>query len=193
MLDYSVLSDAELMVLLKLGDRSAYTEIYHRYKFVLHNHAWNKTRNREEAQDAIQEVFTMLWAKRENLGLEVNLAGYLYASVRNHILNQIVRKEVQTKYINSIHEFATREQSVVTDYRVRENQLKQLIEREIAALPPRMRLVFELSRKSHLTHKEIAEQLGTSEQTIKKQMTNTLRVLRMKLGLVVYIFLLFSR
>jgi len=192
MLEYSTLSDAELTVLLKLGDRAAYTEIYHRYKFVLHNHAWNKTRNREEAQDAIQEVFAMLWAKREQLGLETNLAGYLYTSVRNHILNQIVRKEVQTKYINSIHQFAE-EEPVVTDYRARENQLKALIEREIAALPPRMRLVFELSRKSHLTHKEIAEQLGTSEQTIKKQMTNTLRVLRVKLGLFVYVFFLFHR
>ncbi|EDM36205.1 RNA polymerase ECF-type sigma factor [Pedobacter sp. BAL39] len=192
MLEYSTLSDAELTVLLKLGDRTAYTEIYHRYKFVLHNHAWNKTRNREEAQDAIQEVFAMLWAKREQLSLETNLAGYLYTSVRNHILNQIVRKEVQTKYINSIHQFAE-EEPVVTDYRARENQLKQLIEKEIAALPPRMRLVFELSRKSHLTHKEIAEQLGTSEQTIKKQMTNTLRVLRVKLGLFVYVFFLFYR
>jgi len=192
MLEYSTLSDAELTVLLKLGDRAAYTEIYHRYKFVLHNHAWNKTRNREEAQDAIQEVFAMLWAKREQLGLETNLAGYLYTSVRNHILNQIVRKEVQTKYINSIHQFAE-EEPVVTDYRARENQLKALIEKEIAALPPRMRLVFELSRKSHLTHKEIAEQLGTSEQTIKKQMTNTLRVLRVKLGLFVYVFFLFHR
>jgi hypothetical protein len=45
------LSDAELVDLLKLGDRAAYTEIYDRYIFVLLNHAYNKTRNREEAKD----------------------------------------------------------------------------------------------------------------------------------------------
>ncbi|RQO69837.1 RNA polymerase subunit sigma-70 [Pedobacter sp. KBW06] len=191
MIEYSTLSDDELTVLLKSGDRTAYTEIYHRFKFVLHNHAWNKTRNREEAQDTIQEVFTMLWAKRETLGLQVNLAGYLYTSVRNHILNQIARSGLQTKYITSIKSFQS--SNLSTDYLARENQFKKIIDAEVAALPPRMREVFEMSRKEHLTHKEIAERLGTSEQTIKKQMTNTLKVLRVKLGLLIYLLYFIER
>ncbi|SHG57717.1 sigma-70 family RNA polymerase sigma factor [Pedobacter caeni] len=191
MIEYSTLSDDELTVLLKLGDRTAYTEIYHRFKFVLHNHAWNKTRNREEAQDTIQEVFTMLWAKRETLGLQINLAGYLYTSVRNHILNQIARSGLQTKYITSIKNFQS--SNLSTDYLARENQFKKIIDAEVAALPPRMREVFEMSRKEHLTHKEIAERLGTSEQTIKKQMTNTLKVLRVKLGLLIYLLYFIER
>jgi RNA polymerase sigma-70 factor (family 1) len=191
MIEYSTLSDDELTVLLKLGDRTAYTEIYHRFKFVLHNHAWNKTRNREEAQDTIQEVFTMLWAKRETLGLQINLAGYLYTSVRNHILNQIARSGLQTKYITSIKNFQS--SNLSADYLARENQFKKIIDAEVAALPPRMREVFEMSRKEHLTHKEIAERLGTSEQTIKKQMTNTLKVLRVKLGLLIYLLYFIER
>lgn len=191
MIEYSTLSDDELTVLLKLGDRTAYTEIYHRFKFVLHNHAWNKTRNREEAQDTIQEVFTMLWAKRETLGLQINLAGYLYTSVRNHILNQIARSGLQTKYITSIKNFQS--SNLSADYLARENQFKKIIDAEVAALPPRMREVFEMSRKEHLTHKEIAERLGTSEQTIKKQMTNTLKVLRVKLGFLIYVLYFIER
>lgn len=188
--DLSVIPDTELLLLLKAGDRSAYEQIYHRYKFVLHNHAWNKTRNREEAQDSIQEIFTMLWAKRESLDVNVNLSGYLYTSLRNYILNQIVRKEVQHKYIVSIQSFIDQD-TVIADHRVRENQLKELIEKEVAALPPRMREVFELSRKEFLSHKEIAGRLGTTEQTVKKQMTNALRVLRKKLGLVIYLLYIF--
>lgn len=191
MIEYSTLSDHELTVLLKSGDRTAYTEIYHRFKFVLHHHAWNKTRNREEARDTIQEVFTMLWAKRETLGLEINLAGYLYTSVRNHILNQIARSGLQTKYITSIKSFQS--SNLSTDYLARENQFKKIIDAEVAALPPRMREVFEMSRKEHLTHKEIAERLGTSEQTVKKQMTNTLKVLRVKLGLLIYLLYFIER
>lgn len=188
--DLSVIPDAELLLLLKAGDRSAYEQIYHRYKFVLHNHAWNKTRNREEAQDTIQEIFTMLWARRESLDVNVNLSGYLYTSLRNYILNQIVRKEVRHKYIVSIQSFIDQD-TVIADHRVRENQLKELIEKEVAALPPRMREVFELSRKAFLSHKEIAQRLGTTEQTVKKQMTNALRILRKKLGLVIYLLYIF--
>ncbi|MDR6786118.1 RNA polymerase sigma-70 factor (family 1) [Pedobacter africanus] len=190
MVAYSTLSDQELTSLLRQGDRMAYTEIYHRYKFILHNHAWNKTRNREEAQDVIQEIFAMLWAKREGLDVGTNLAGYLYRSLRNYILNQIVRKDVQNKYIASIKDFVDRD-PVIADHLVREHQLSSLIEKEIQALPPRMREVFELSRKENLSHKQIAERLGTTEQTVKKQMTNTLKILKTKLGLMVYLMYIF--
>ncbi|AYL94375.1 RNA polymerase sigma factor [Mucilaginibacter celer] len=189
MADYSAYSDAELTGFLKSGDRSAFAEIYNRYKFILHNHAWNKTRNTAEAQDALQEVFSTLWAKRETINIGTNLSGYLYSAVRNHILNNIAHKEVQSKYVSSIQQFSNNN-STLTDHRVRENLFKALIEKEIAALPPRMREVFELSRKQHLSHKQIAEIMGTSEQTVKKQMTNVLKVLRGKLGLLTYLYML---
>jgi RNA polymerase sigma-70 factor (family 1) len=186
---YIELTEAELADLLKSGDRLAYEEIYHRYKFILHNHAWNKIRNKEEAQDALQEVFAKLWKQRETLDVSTNLAGYLYRSVRNHLLNQMAREDIQRRYIDSIKTF-TEEQTVLTDHRVRETQLRELIEKEIAALPPRMREVFEMSRKQHLTHKEIATRLGTSEETVKKQVSGALKVLRVKLGILFYILIL---
>lgn len=186
MTDYSTFTDTDLAALLKSNDRAAFAEIYRRYKFVLHHHAWNKTRDKEEAQDTIQEVFAALWTKRETINIGTNLSGYLYSCVRNHILNMIVRNEVKTKYISSIQQF-TQSGQVVTDHRVRENLLRALIEKEIAALPPRMREVFELSRKQHLSHKEIALIMGTSEQTVKKQMTNALKTLRTKLGLPLFL------
>ncbi|MDO7742113.1 MAG: RNA polymerase subunit sigma-70, partial [Pedobacter sp.] len=69
--------------LLKSGDQKAFAEIYNRYKFVLHHHAWNKIRDKEEAQDTIQEVFSMIWTKRETINIGTNLSGYLYSCVRN--------------------------------------------------------------------------------------------------------------
>ncbi|WP_183557817.1 RNA polymerase sigma-70 factor [Mucilaginibacter sp. SP1R1] len=183
-----VLSDQELLDLLRSGDRAAYTEIYTRYKFILHHHAWNKVRNKEEAQDILQEVFTNLWLKRETIRIDSNLSGYLYSAVRNRILDYFAHHEVKVKYVNSVKPILNLD--VATDHRVRENQLKTLIELEIAELPPRTRKVFEMSRNQHLTHREIAEQLGTSEETVKKQMSYALRVLRVKLGIFVYLFIL---
>jgi DNA-directed RNA polymerase specialized sigma24 family protein len=66
MTKYNQFTDAELLGLMRSGDRVAYTEIYHRYKFILHQHAWNKVRNKEEAQDILQEVFTQFVAKARN-------------------------------------------------------------------------------------------------------------------------------
>lgn len=189
MINYSKYSDPDLVLLLKEGDRNAFAEIYHRYKLILHNHAWNKTQNTVDAQDVIQEIFSNLWIKREVIQIDTNLSGYLYNSVRNHILNLFARKQLQQKYIDSIREFA-QGGAAVTDYKVRESMLRDAIEKEIADLPPRMREVFELSRKRHLSHKEIADIMGTTEQTVKKQMSNALKHLRSKLGIIHYLYLL---
>jgi RNA polymerase sigma-70 factor (ECF subfamily) len=58
-----------------------------------------------------------------------------------------------------------------------------MIEKEMAALPSGMQKIFELSRREHLSHREIAAQLNISEETVKKQVNNALRILRSKLSM----------
>jgi len=182
------LSDAELVDLLKSGDQLAYTEIYDRYILILLNHAYNKTRDREEAKDIVHEVFATLWARRENFNCQSNLSGYLYTAIRNNILNQVVHNDVKGKYLASIAQFIYNNNSqIITDHLVREHQLSSIIEKEIAELPPKMREVFELSRKQHFSHKQIAEKLEISEQTVSKHVTNALRILRVRLGVFIYL------
>jgi len=179
-------TDNELISLLKEGDHEAFKEIYERYIFQLLNHAYNKTRDREEAKDIVHEVFTLLWSKRDIIELNINLSGYLYTCVRNAFLNQIAKQEVQSRYLRSLAQFASVGQ-IITDHRVRERQLIAIIEHEIECLPPKMRQVFKLSRKEYLSHKEIAIKLQISEQTVSKHVTNAIKILHGKLGLVILV------
>ncbi|OOQ56727.1 RNA polymerase sigma factor [Mucilaginibacter pedocola] len=183
------ISDQDLVSLLREGNKDAYTEIYNRYKWLLHAHAYKKLGDRDAANDLVQELFTSLWTRRGDIVLISTLSAYLYTAVRNRVLNMMEHKQVESKYIDSLAAY-TSNYVAGTDHLVREKQLMAIIETEIAALPPKMREVFELSRKSHLSHKEIAEQLNISEETVKKQVKNALKVLRVRLGLVLYIFLL---
>lgn len=189
--NYSAFSDLELLDLLKASDKLAYTQIYDRYNWLLHTHAYRKLNDREEAKDVVQGVFMMLWAKRESIDLTSNLVGYLYTAIRNQILNLIAHKRVQSKYIDSIADFA--EQGTYhADFQVRERELKSIIEKEIALLPPKMREIFLLSRNTNLTHREIAMNLNLSEQTVKAQVRNALRALRVRLGLLGFLILLLN-
>jgi RNA polymerase sigma-70 factor (family 1) len=185
----NLLPERELVDLLRSGDQAAYTEIYNRYSWLLHTHAYKKLGDREAANDVIQELFASLWTKRETVFLNTTLAGYLYTAVRNRILNMIEHQQVETKYIDSMMEFSA-EYTAVTDHLIREKQMMSIIDKEIAALPPKMRAVFELSRKSHLSHKEIAEQLDISEQTVTKQIKNALKILKARLPVMFYFILL---
>lgn len=189
MLNYETISDNELAELLRSGDRAAFTEIYNRYKWLLHTHAYKWMQDREEAKDIIHELFAALWTKRESLSFPDNLSAYLYTAVRNRIFNVISHQKVASQYLNSLQAFIDEEQAAA-DHLVREKQMTLLIEKEIAALPAKMRAVFELSRKEQLSHKEIAEQLTISEQTVRKHVQHALKILRVKLGLVVFLFLI---
>jgi RNA polymerase sigma-70 factor (family 1) len=187
---YRNFSDQELMSLLKEGDRLAFTEIYDRYKGPLYIHAFNLLRDREEAKDILQQTFTVLWNGRHGFNLKSYLSGYLYAAVRNKIFKLLAHKKVESKYMTALASFSE-EGECITDHLVREHQLLAIIEKEIAELPEKMREIFELSRKTGLSHKEIAVRLNLSEKTVRNQINNALKILRGRLGLVVYLILVF--
>lgn len=190
MLLYQKYTDHELLSLLKKDDYLAYIEIYNRYSGLLYIHAYKRLKDREEAKDLIQELFTVLWIKRYNFELRTHLAGYLYTAVRNRALRVISHKQVESTYFDSLQRSVI-EGNAVTDHLVREKELATLIENEIDALPVKMQQVFKLSRTLHLSHREIAEQLDLSEATVKKHVNNALKLLRIKfshlLSLVVFL------
>jgi RNA polymerase sigma-70 factor (family 1) len=179
--NYKLYTDQELVSLLKKGDTAAYTQIYDRYERLLFIHAYKRLQNREEARDIIQDLFIVLWTKREDVNLISSLRAYLYTATRNRIFDLIARQKLQSNYVLSLQKFIDAG-DYTTDHRIRINQLNAIIEKEIAQLPAKMREVFELSRNEQLSHREIAERLDISEQTVKKQVQNALKVLKVKLG-----------
>ena len=186
MKDYQSYTDQELISLLKDNSQFAFTQIYDRYQGLLFIYACKITKDESEAEDIVQEVLFYLWDKRNVIKFEGSLSSYLYSAVRYKFFNLLDRKKVRVDYAESLQKFIDQE-SVQADYIVRERELSKLIEKEIALLPAKMREVFELSRKYHLSHKEIADKLGISEKTVKNQVNNALKGLRSKLGLVYFL------
>lgn len=131
MADYKILSDNELLNLLKGSDHSAYNEIYHSYFYLTYVYAYKKLRDEEQAKDIIQDVFATLWFKRDFNLPQSNLAGYLFIAVRNKIFDLFAHEQVKTKHIDSLKDYLTRNASTSTDHLIRENQLKAYIEKEI--------------------------------------------------------------
>ncbi|MCF6406837.1 RNA polymerase sigma-70 factor [Chitinophaga filiformis] len=175
-------NDRELVVMLQAGDNAAFTELYNRYKKPLIIHGYKKTGDLEDAKEIVQEVFSTLWSQREQLPPIQQVSAYLYTMVRNKVLNYIEHKQVEARYALNFQNFID-EGHNASDIQMREKELQQMIDKEIAALPPKMREVFILSRKEHLSHKEIAERLNISEFTVKNHIKAALKILRLKIGL----------
>ncbi len=180
MADYSKYLDQQLVALLRENDRHAFNEIYARYFWLLHTHAHKWIRDREETKDLIQEVFLTVWEKRQALKPELGLSAYLYTSVRNRVFNRLSRQQVAAAYLASLDDYLDKGE-YITDHLVREKELKRIIEEGIDSMPRKMQEVFRLSREENLSHKEIAERLKLSEQTVRKHIQHALRILRIRI------------
>ncbi len=179
--NYSLYSDAQLADLLNVSDNKAFEEIYNRYWNLLFLHANKMLRDEDQAQDVVQELFANLLSQMGQFYYKSTISSYLYTSVRNMVLNLIKHDKVKLNYSDSLRDYYD-QGAWTTDTLVRENELKRQIEKEIENLPAKMRAIFELSRKEYLSHKEIADTLGISEGTVKKQLYYAISKLRSKLS-----------
>ncbi|WP_025146596.1 RNA polymerase sigma factor [Pedobacter jeongneungensis] len=188
MSEYQILYDKDLLIQLKNGSHSAYTEIYNRYFYLMYIFAYKKIGDEELSKDFVQELFITLWSKRESLSETGKLSSYLYISIRSRMLDYFAHQKVKNKYLDFLKTYESTADEK-TDHIVREKELANYIEKQIQSLPDKMRQVFELSRKEHLSNKEIAQKLKISESNVSSQISNTLKIFRTKFGDIISIIL----
>ena len=173
---YANLTDEELISLLVQHDAIAFKEIYDRYWDKLYNAAYKRIKNAEQCEEIIQDIFTKLWQKRENLVINTGLSNYLFVSVRYLVIDYYRKITVRASFITHGQLNADFDNS--TEEFVHLNDLKKQIDLLIDGLPEKCKAVYRLSRIDFKTNKEIAEMLGISEKTVEGHLTKALQHLR---------------
>lgn len=174
------LPDQQLLRAFQEGSLAAFEEIHRRYFGRLYAHAFKMLGNTADTEDIVQEVFVTLWTKGAAIQLHTGLAGYLYTAVRNRVLNLIEQDKTYRRHLDALAAFVD-ESSVEVGGGAEEELLFSLFEAEIDKLPRKMKEVFELRRQGKLSYSEISEQLSLSDHTVKKQISNAIKILRDRL------------
>lgn len=177
---HSRMDERELLVRLRGGDDAAYEAIFRQWYAPLVATATVLLRDREPAEEVVQDVLLELWRRRESLTFETSLRAYLFQASRNRALNYLRRQRVEVRGESTIA--AGMPSPEPADSEAREGELNVAIQSAIAGLPDRCREVFELSRIRGLKYSEIATELGISVKTVEAQMGKALRVMREKLA-----------
>jgi RNA polymerase sigma-70 factor (ECF subfamily) len=187
-MSYHNLTDVELVALHRTGDKKAFSSIYRRYWSVLVLHAKHMVKDTESARDIVQEVFTSIYRKGDNFELTTSLSAYLYAAVRFGVFGVLKHDKVRFVHMESLTNYFENNFDLADD-EFRAKEIFEILEKEIAKMPPRMREIFELSRKQHLSHKQIAKMLDLSEHTVQTQITRALTLLKKNENLRLYLAL----
>ncbi|GAA3994815.1 RNA polymerase sigma factor [Mucilaginibacter dorajii] len=162
------------------GDEAAFDAIYDAYSSKVYRLAYRFLKDSEQSQEIVQECFINLWTGREKLNAEGNIWLYLYVIAKRLSLNAL-RKISQSRQLTEklVHHVTTIHNDTEEDILV--HDLEQFAEQIICKLPKQQQLIFRLSRTEHLTHKEIAEQLHISPNTVKNHMVEALKTLKSQL------------
>ncbi|WP_129717629.1 RNA polymerase sigma-70 factor [Pedobacter sp. SYP-B3415] len=173
----SAYADSKLVTHLRTGDRMAFAEIYGRYWKHLLAIAYNHTREKETAEELVQDVFVMLWNRRAEVDIR-ELGPYLATAIRFSVFRFVQRRgrrrKIEADKVNP-GIIADGEDEIFARF------LKEYIDGMVEQLPEKCRLVFRLSREDGLSNREISEKLGIAEKTVEAHLSKGLKTLRLKL------------
>lgn len=169
--------ERSLILRLIEGDEDAFCELYATYKNRLIYFAMRFLKSREYAEDVFQDAFIVVWQSRRFINPDASFSSYLYTIMRNRILNQLRNTANEEKLKESILSQAL-DYTEDTKREVMLNDLKSLISHALQQLTPRQREIFEMSREAQLSHKEIADKLGISVNTVQEHISTSLKLIR---------------
>jgi RNA polymerase sigma-70 factor (ECF subfamily) len=137
---------------------------------------------RDIAEELVQEVFLYLWEHEMAWDDPHRAKAYLFTAVRNAALSYLRHEGVAQRSEGEIVALYAGQATATPDRELRTTELAQALQRAVAQLPERRRLVFTLSREQGLTYAEIAQVLSISVKTVEMQMGRAYRALRRQLA-----------
>jgi RNA polymerase sigma-70 factor (ECF subfamily) len=171
-------NEALLVRNLAKGNLLAFNTFYKDYSGRLYRFALGYLKSEAEAEELVQEVFTIIWEKRKDLKEELSFKSFLFTIAFN-----IIRKHFRTKsYLSEYFNSGVGDNiDFQTSQKVSYDSLYQYLNELVNQLPVRRREVFIKSRFEGLSIKEIAEELKISHKTVENQLTDALKFIRVNL------------
>ncbi len=170
--------DPELIKLLKKGDMTAFNAIYTRYCHRIHEFVFMYLKQEEDTEEIVQEVFVKIWQSRDKIDIFASFESFLFTIAYNATISLLRKRMSDNKsreYLKSLQQIDTTDQ-ITSELNFKE--LNQKVQSLLEKLTSRQKEIYLLSREEGLTHKEIAEKLSISENTVNNHLVTTLRYLK---------------
>ena len=162
--------------MIKNDNKLAFEAVFKLYYQQLCVLAYTILKEREEAEEIVQEAFVKIWERRHRIELKSSIRNYMYSTVRNSCFNYLKHQSVERDYETAIKR--GNDSYNLVEEEVVGKELNVIINKTIEQLPEKRREIFELSRYEGLKYSEIAERLNISIKTVEAQMGQALKYLK---------------
>jgi RNA polymerase sigma factor (sigma-70 family) len=174
--DNTSVSDTELVEHCIAGKRTYQEIFYNKFCRKMMGICFRYSRNKEEAEDILQEGFIKIFLNLKRFRNEGSLEGWVRRIMMNTIFetHRNRKKELRVVPITNEVEVSTEENYL------NHSQTEEIISM-LQDLPTGCRVIFNMFAIDGYTHKEIAQQLNISEGTSKSQYHAARQILKRKI------------
>jgi len=173
----------------KRGDTHAFEELVNRYEAKIFRLTMNITRNREDAEDAMQDAFLKSYAHLKDFQEDSRFYTWLVRIAANEALMRL-RKRRPNQF--SLDEPVEGDEDLMPreladwgpspEQRFAQTEMHEILSEVIDKLEPDFRIVFVLRDVEELSTEETAKALGISVPAVKSRLLRARLKLRQKLN-----------
>lgn len=121
----------------------------------------------DDANDLLQNVFIKAWNNIHNFRGEAKLTTWLFKIAVNESINHIKKEKVRNNFVSDSEDVSYLVENIEADPFFDGDEARAELQRAIAKLPEKQRLVFNMRYFDELKYEEISEILGTSVGALK--------------------------
>ena len=179
--------EGHLVALAKLGDNTAFAELYLQNKEKIFHLTFQYTRSRQDAEDLLQEIFSRAFfsIQRFNARGGATFSSWLFRIGINCSLNFVKKQKNQVRH----REYREPLPGDTMDCQGSNPEETAVFQEMVAhlqvgleSLSARQRMVFILKHHEGLKAREIAQLMRCSEGSVKKQLNRAMSTLVKKLA-----------
>ncbi|NML21677.1 sigma-70 family RNA polymerase sigma factor [Pseudoflavitalea sp. G-6-1-2] len=157
------------------GDQE-YLVMLHHHQDALMTAVSRLTRNRQTAEDIVQDTFLKFWEKRTAISND-NIGGWLYRVASNLAYKNAKRESVRLRVHSLFQSFYATVSNDVEETLLRKEN-KGAITETYKRLPEKQLEVFRLSNVAGLSRNEIAHYLNISPNTVRNHLARATRFIK---------------
>jgi RNA polymerase sigma-70 factor (ECF subfamily) len=172
--------DQTLVAACLAGDNAAFAEIVERHRRTVYQVCFRFANNHEDASDLAQETFVRAWKGLRNFKGQAALSTWLYRIAVNVSLNRLGTEKLDLESIKPDRLLDTN--TPAPGDNLLQQERARAVRRAVNALPEKQRATLILRAYHDLSHREIADILGSSVGAVKANFFHALANLKKILG-----------
>lgn len=177
------MNETEVVQLAQQGNTHAFRQLFDENKRKVYTLAYQYTKNKEDAEDILQETFIKAYNSLNKFKAQdnTNFSSWLYRIGINASIDHLRKNKMKKdNYIDSdqLPSISSDEGLSQPEHAIRIKEIRTKLDLSLNKLPKGQRMVFILRHYQQLSVKEIADTMKCSEGSVKKQLFRAFQMIK---------------